>query len=89
MTNNAAPYQSNIASMLRDFVERIERLEEQKKGYADDIKEVRKDAKAEGIDLKTLNEMLKLRKMSSDKRAVLEFNRDVYMRALGLADGPA
>ncbi len=72
------------ADQLRSFCERIERLTEEKKTIADDIKEVKGEAKAMGYDTTTLNEMLKLRAMDKDERDEREALRDTYGRALGI-----
>lgn len=81
---NASP--SNIAPTLRSCIDRIESLQEQKKELSDDIREIFQEAKSNGLDVKTMREVIRIRKMDSDKRAQFEFNRDVYMRALGLSD---
>lgn len=72
------------AAELRSFCERIERLEEEKKTIADDIKDVFGEANAKGYDRKVMKEMLKLRKMDETDRANWEALRDTYGRALGV-----
>ena len=57
------------ADQLRLFIERIERLEEEKKGIADDIKDVYAEAKANGYDTKTMRAIVRLRKMETHARA--------------------
>ena len=74
------------AAELRSFCERIERLEEEKQTIADDIKEIKAEAKGRGYDSKALAEMLKLRKMDKDERMEREAIRDTYASALGLFD---
>ena len=69
---------------LRAFVERIERLTEEKQTIADDIKEVKGEAKGLGYDTSTLNEMLKLRKMDKAERDEREALRQTYGEALGI-----
>ena len=69
---------------LRAFVERIERLTEEKQTLADDIKEVKGEAKGRGYDTSTLNEMLKLRKMDKAERDEREALRQTYGEALGI-----
>jgi len=69
---------------LRLLIERIERLEEEKKGIGDDIKDVYLEAKAVGYDVKTIKEIVKLRKMEPDARRERETLLDVYMAALGM-----
>lgn len=69
---------------LRAFVERIERLEEEKKTIADDIKDVFAEAKGTGFDTKALREILRIRKQDADQRAEHEAIVDLYMQALGM-----
>ncbi len=69
---------------LRLLIERVERLEEEKKGIADDIRDVMQEAKAVGYSGKMLNEMKKLRKMTPDDRANHEAERETYKNALGM-----
>jgi uncharacterized protein (UPF0335 family) len=74
------------ADELRTFCERIERLVDEKQTIADDIKEVKAEAKGRGYDTKALNEMLKLRAMDPDLRAEREALRQLYGQALGMFD---
>lgn len=67
---------------LRSFVERIERLEEEKKGIADDVKEVYASAKAVGFDTKAMREVIKIRKMDQADRQEQEALLDVYLHAI-------
>jgi uncharacterized protein (UPF0335 family) len=77
------------ASHLRAFIERIEKLEEEKRAIADDIKDVYAEAKGTGFDAKILRKVVALRKMDRDKRAEEEAVLDCYLAALGmLADLP-
>lgn len=69
---------------LRLLIERIERLEEEKKGIADDIRDVYAEAKAVGYDAKMLRQVVKLRKLRPDERAEQEAILDAYMSALGM-----
>lgn len=69
---------------LRLLIERVERLEEEKKGIADDIKDVYGEAKAVGYDAKIMRQIVRLRKMSADDRAEMEAILDTYKAALGL-----
>lgn len=75
---------SVAADQLRLFVERLERLDEEAKGIADDKRDVMSEAKSQGYDTKMINEMRKLRKMGSNDRAEFEAVRDTYKSALGL-----
>lgn len=72
---------------LRLLIERIERLEEEKKGIADDIKDVYAEAKAVGYDAKIMRQIVRLRKMKPDDRAEMEAILDTYKAALGMLVG--
>ena len=72
------------ADQLRLFIERIERLEEEKKGIADDIKDVYSEAKATGYDVKTMRQIVRLRKMENHVREEAEALLETYKAALGL-----
>jgi uncharacterized protein (UPF0335 family) len=75
----------NVArDQLKSIVERIERLEEEKKSIADDIKEVYAEAKANGFDVKTLRQVIRLRKQDNSERQEQEALLDVYLNALGM-----
>ncbi len=69
---------------LKSFIERIERLEEEKKALAEDIKEVFAEAKGVGFDVKTMRQIIKLRKMDQDDLDEQEALLDTYKRALGM-----
>ena len=69
---------------LRLLIERVERLEEEKKGIADDIRDVYAEAKAVGYDSKIMRQIVRLRKMAPDDRKEMEAILDVYKAALGL-----
>ena len=69
---------------LRSVVERIERLEEEKKGIADDIREVYGEAKANGYDTKVLRQVISLRKQDLSERQEQDAVRDLYLHALGM-----
>jgi uncharacterized protein (UPF0335 family) len=69
---------------LRLLIERIERLEEEKKGIADDIRDTYAEAKAVGYDAKIMRQIVRLRKMKPDDRAEMEAILDTYKAALGL-----
>jgi uncharacterized protein (UPF0335 family) len=73
------------ADQLRLFIERIERLEEEKKGIADDIRDVYSEAKSQGYDAKIMRQIVRLRKMTNDDRAEMEAVLETYKSALGLA----
>ena len=69
---------------LRLLIERVERLEEEKKGIGDDIKDVYAEAKAVGYDVKIMRQIVRIRKMKPDDRRVMEMLLDTYKAALGL-----
>ncbi len=69
---------------LKQFVERIERLEEEKANIAHDIREVYAEAKGTGFDSKILRQIVRLRKMDQHDREEQEYMLDIYKRALGL-----
>ena len=70
---------------LKAFVERVERLEEEKKGLSDDIREVFEEAKGSGFDVKALRTVIRLRAMDSAEREEQEAVIDLYKSALGMA----
>jgi uncharacterized protein (UPF0335 family) len=72
------------ADQLRLLIERIERLEEEKKGIADDIKDVYGEAKSTGFDVKTIRQIVRLRKMEKHHRDEAEMLLETYKQALGL-----
>ena len=72
------------AERLRSFLERIERLEEEKAGLTADIREVYAEAKGSGFDTKVMRQIVRLRKMDSADRQEQEALLDVYRRAIGL-----
>lgn len=75
---------SVAADELRLLIERIERLEEEKKGIADDIKDVYAEGKSRGYDGKTMRAIVRLRKMETHARQEAEALLDTYKAALGL-----
>ena len=72
---------------LKAIVERIERLEEEKKAISDDIRDVFAEAKGNGFDVKALRTILKLRKQDRDERQEQEAIVELYMSALGMIQG--
>lgn len=81
MTN----YGGVTGDQLRQFIERIERLEEEKAAIAGDIRDVFAEAKANGFDTKIMRQVIKIRKMNSDERQEQESLLDTYLHALGMA----
>jgi uncharacterized protein (UPF0335 family) len=72
-------------SQLRSIIERIERLEEEKREIADAVKDVYAEAKGNGFDTAILRKVISLRKKSSDERSEEEAILDTYLSALGMA----
>jgi uncharacterized protein (UPF0335 family) len=72
------------AAALKGFVERLERLDEEKRGIVDDMKEVKKEAKSAGLDPKTIDRVLRLRLQESEIRRVEREMLDAYLSALGM-----
>ncbi len=72
------------ADRLRQFIERIERLEEEKAALASDVREVYAEAKAVGFDPKVMRQIVKLRKMDSADQQEMEALIDTYKHALGM-----
>ena len=69
---------------LKSIIERIERLEEEKKAIADDIKDVYAEAKGNGFDVKALRTIIRMRKEDADDRREQEAILETYMHALGM-----
>jgi uncharacterized protein (UPF0335 family) len=74
---------------LKSFIERVERLEEEKRALAEDIKEVFAEAKGVGFDVKIMRQIIKIRKMDEDDLDEQEALLDTYMRAIGMRTVPA
>ncbi len=69
---------------LKAFVERVERLEEEKKTIADDVRDVYAEAKASGYDVKAMRTVVRLRKLDANERKEQEAILETYMHALGM-----
>ena len=69
---------------LKAFIERVERLEEEKKALSDDIRDVYAEAKGNGFDVKALRTIVRLRKQDKDERMEYESILETYMHALGM-----
>ena len=72
------------ADRLKSFIERIERLEEEKASIAGDIKEVYSEAKSSGFETKIMRQIVRLRKMDAQERSEQEQLLDVYKQAVGM-----
>lgn len=69
---------------LKSFIERIERLEEEKAGLSEDIKDIYAEAKGVGFEVKIMRKIIRLRKMDADKRREEDELLDLYKAAIGL-----
>jgi uncharacterized protein (UPF0335 family) len=78
------PSTSFAKDQLRSIIERIERLEEEKKAISDDIRDVYAEAKGNGFDVKALRSIVRLRKQDADERQEHETILETYMHALGM-----
>ena len=85
MDDAAFQTESIAADQLKSFIERIERLEEEKAGIAGDIKEVYAEAKGNGFDTKVLRKIISIRKKDYAERQEEEAILELYMQALGMA----
>ena len=81
--------QASAQNQLRQLVEQIERLEEEKKALAGDVRDKYLEAKALGFDVKALRQIVRLRKKSQTERQEEESVLEVYMHALGMLDEEA
>lgn len=83
--HNQAPTGSIAADELRLLIERVERLEEERKAIADDIRDVYSEGKSRGYDAKTMRVIVRLRRMETHDRQEAEALLDTYKAALGMA----
>lgn len=74
------------AGKLNAYIERIERLEEERRELGADVREIYAEAKGDGFDSKVMRQVLRLRKMTPADRAEAEFLRDEYKKLLGIAE---
>ena len=72
------------AAKLKGIVERLERLDEEKQALADDVKEVKREAKIAGLDTKTIDRILRLRRQEANLRRAEREMLDAYLEALGM-----
>ena len=75
---------AGVNDRLRLLIERVERLEEEKRGIADDVKDVYAEAKAVGYDVKIMKEIIRLRKMKPDDRKERNAILQLYAAELGM-----
>jgi uncharacterized protein (UPF0335 family) len=81
---NEAPATRFAKDQLKAIIERVERLEEEKKAIADDIRDVYAEAKGNGFDTKALRTVVRLRKQDKQEREEQEAILDTYLQALGM-----
>jgi uncharacterized protein (UPF0335 family) len=81
---NEQPATRFAKDQLKAFIERIERLEEEKKATSDDIRDVYAEAKGNGFDIKALRTIVRLRKLDTDERREQQEVLETYMHALGM-----
>lgn len=74
------------AEQLRSYIERIERLEEEKAGLAADVRDIYAEAKGTGFDTKIMRQILRLRKLEKEDRQEQEELLDLYKQALGMLE---
>jgi uncharacterized protein (UPF0335 family) len=79
-----APATKHAKDQIRSIVERVERLEEDKKAISSDIGDIYKEANGNGFDVKALRTLVRMRKQDPDKRAEQETILETYMHALGM-----
>jgi uncharacterized protein (UPF0335 family) len=79
-----APATRFAKDQLKAFVERVERLEEEKKAITDDIRDVYGEAKGNGFDVKALRAIVRMRRQDADERREHESILETYMHALGM-----
>ncbi len=84
LDKNPIATESVAGDQLKAFIERIERLEEEKAGIAGDIREIFAEAKGNGFDTKVMRQVIRLRKQDTNERQEQEAILDLYMHALGM-----
>lgn len=84
MDQPAQGHNSVAKDLIRSVIERIERLEEEKKAISDDIRDVYTESKGNGLDVKALRTIVRLRKQDPNERAEAETILETYMHALGM-----
>ena len=83
--HNSEPSTAFAKDQLRAIIERIERLEEEKKTISDDIGDIYKEAGGNGFDKKALRTIVRMRKQDANERAEQEAILDMYLHAMGMA----
>jgi len=88
MTGNMADFGGIAGEQLKSLIERIERLEEEKRALGEDIKEVYAEAKGTGFEPKIMRQLIKIRKMDKDEHDEQESLLELYQRAIGMLADP-
>jgi uncharacterized protein (UPF0335 family) len=88
MAKQTGSSDSVAQDQIRAFIERIERMEEEKQAIADDIKEIYAEAKGNGFDTKVLRQVVRIRKQDRTERLEQEALLDLYLTALGMQNAP-
>jgi uncharacterized protein (UPF0335 family) len=90
MAKNKSPASSESVAQdqIRAIIERIERMEEEKRAITDDIKEIYAEAKGNGFDTKVLRKIVAIRKQDASERQEQEALLELYMTALGMSYAP-
>lgn len=89
-THHKEPYKEPMpvggiaADQLRSFIDRMERLEEEKAGIMEQIRDVGSEAKSSGFDLRTLSQIIRMRKQDADDLEEQRYLLDLYKQALGM-----
>lgn len=86
MTADSLPQPDADAGKLASYIERIERLEEERKELGADVREIYAEAKGNGFDTKVMRQILRLRQMPPADRAEAEFLRESYKKLLGIEE---
>ncbi len=86
MADEIAKINEADGGKLASYIERIERLEEERKELGADVREIFAEAKGNGFDTKVMRQILRLRKMTPADRAEAEFLRDSYKKLLGITE---
>jgi len=84
MDTPAQGHNSVAKDLLKSVIERVERMEEEKKVISDDIRDIYAEAKGNGLDVKALRTIVRLRKQDANERAEQDAILDSYMHALGM-----
>jgi len=82
--HNSEPVKTFAKDQIKSIIERVERLEEEKKGLGDDIRDIYAEAKGNGLDVKALRTIVRMRKQDPSERQEQEAILEIYMHAMGM-----